>query len=445
MAMSSPADRGQWGSRLGFILAAVGSAVGLGNMWRFPYQMAEAGGAAFLVLYIGMVMLIGLPILLAEFVVGRGSRQSPIQALVHLGGKSWRPLGILFVVAGFVILAYYAVIAGWTIRYVGTYVIAGGVADPSATFDAFATGGWAVAMQVLFMAVTIAVVLGGVEAGIERAALVLMPLLFAIVIGLAIYAAFLDGAAEGYAYYLQTDFSEIMSLGVLSSAAGQAFFSLSLGMGAMLTFASYLTRKENLSREAAVIAAADFGVAFIAGLMVFPLIFALGLQGSVGESTVGALFITLPQAFEGMGAGGQIVGILFFAALLVGALTSAVSLLEVVASSAIDSLGWSRKKAALITGTAITALGIPCAIDLRFLEIFDQIAGTVLLVVGALFIAVFVGWKMKDPIQEASLGAKRYWWFDSWIVLLRYVVPVLLTFVLVYALIEAFTAISGLF
>jgi neurotransmitter:Na+ symporter, NSS family len=414
-------------------------------MWRFPYQMAEAGGAAFLVLYIGMVMLVGLPILLAEFVVGRGSRQSPIQALVHFGGRNWRPLGILFVAAGFIILAYYAVIAGWVIRYVGTYMFAGGITDPGVAFDTYATGGWAVLMQVVFMAITIAVVLGGVEAGIERAALVLMPLLFAIVVGLAIYAAFLDGAAQGYAYYLQTDFSEIMSLGVLSSAAGQAFFSLSLGMGAMLTFASYLTRRENLPREAAVIATADFAVAFIAGLMVFPLIFALGLQNSVGESTVGALFITLPQAFSGMGSAGQIVGILFFAALLVGALTSAVSLLEVVASSAIDTLGWNRKKAALITGTAITVLGIPCAIDLRFLEIFDQIAGTVLLVIGALFIAVFVGWKMKDPIAEAAAGASDYWWFGAWRSLLRYVVPFVLVFVLVYAVIGAFRSIAGLF
>lgn len=414
-------------------------------MWRFPYQMAEAGGAAFLVLYIGMVMLIGLPILLAEMVVGRGSRQSPIQALAHFGGKNWKPLGVLFVIAGFVILAYYAVIAGWVVRYVGVYIFAGGVAEPGATFEAYATGGWAVALQIIFMLVTIAVVLGGVEAGIERAALILMPLLFVIVVGLAVYAAFLDGAAQGYAYYLQTDFSEIMSWGVLSSAAGQAFFSLSLGMGAMLTFASYLTRKQNLPREAAVIATADFGVAFVAGLMVFPLIFALGLQGDVGESTVGALFITLPQAFTGMGTAGQVVGILFFGALLVGALTSAVSLLEVVASSAIDTLGWTRQKAALITGGAITLVGIPCALDLRFLTLFDEIAGNVLLVVGALFIAIFVGWRMKEPIAEAAAGASAYWWFPTWRNLLKYVVPPILIFVLFYSIVQAWNEIVGLF
>lgn len=444
--MAAPSERGQWGSRLGFILAAVGSAVGLGNMWRFPYQMAEAGGAAFLILYIVLMVLIGLPIMLAEFGVGRGAKRSPVEALAHFGGPAWKPLGLLFVVAGFLILAYYGVIAGWVLRYTGAYVLTGVIEAPSDTFGAWSTGSWAVGLQILFMLITIGIVMGGVQKGIERAALILMPLLFLIVAGLAVYAATLDGASAGYAYYFQTDFGDLLDLNVLASAAGQAFFSLSLGMGAMLTYASYLQKDDDLPQESAIIGGADFLVAFVAGLMIFPLIFALGLQDAVGESTVGALFITLPQAFSQMGdVAGRIVGFLFFSALLVGALTSAVSLLEVVASSAIDSLGWTRRKATLILGAAITAIGVPCAIDLRFLEIFDQLAGEVFLVIGALFIAIFVGWRMPNAVQEISKGSAFKGLLPPWHVLLKFIVPPVLVLVLIYQVIQAWTAISGLF
>lgn len=441
-----PADRGQWGSRLGFILAAVGSAVGLGNMWRFPYQMAEAGGAAFLILYIFLMFLIGLPIMLAEFSVGRGAKRSPIAALAHFGGPKWKPLGLLFVVTGFMILAYYGVIAGWVLRYTGAFLVTGVVNDPGGTFEAYATGPWAIGMQIAFMAITIGIVYGGVQKGIERAALVLMPLLFAIVAGLAVYAATLDGAGAGYAYYFQTDFSEILDFGVLTSAAGQAFFSLSLGMGAMLTFASYLKRDDDLPQQSGIIAGADFMVAFVAGLMIFPLIFALGLQDQVGESTVGALFITLPQAFANMGdVAGRIVGFLFFAALLVGALTSAISLLEVVTSTAIDSLGWTRAKATLIMGAGITLIGVPCAISLDFLTLYDEIAGELFLVIGALGIAIFVGWIMPNAEAEAAKGSAFGWSIPPWRMLLKFVVPPVILIVLIYQAISTFNVISGMF
>lgn len=444
MASPTGAERGQWSSNLGFVLAAVGSAVGLGNMWRFPYQMAEAGGAAFLILYIVFVVLIGLPIMLAEFSVGRGSKQSPVQALEHFGGKNWRLLGVLFVISGFIILAYYGVIAGWVVRYTGSYLL-GGIETPAATFEAYATGPWAVVLQVIFMIVTVGIVLAGVDAGIERAAILLMPLLFLIVIGLALYAAFLEGAGAGYAYYFQPDFGELWSPAVLSDAAGQAFFSLSLGMGAMLTYSSYLSKDDNLPRESMIIASADFMVAFVAGLMIFPLVFALGLSGEVGESTVGALFITLPEAFGQMGTAGPFVGFLFFAALLVGALTSAISLLEVVSSTAIDTLGWTRKKAALVAGAAITIVGVPCAVDLRLLTIYDQIAGTVFLAVGALLISVFVGWRMDDPIAEIKKGTTMTSWLPTWHALIRYLIPIILLFVLAYSVQDAYTEIAGLF
>ena len=302
--------------------------------------------------------------------------------------------------------------------------------------------GW---VALVFMAGTIAVVAGGVKSGIERTAMVLMPTLFVIVCGLAVYAATLEGGGAGYSYYLSTDFSQILSMDVLSVAAGQAFFSLSLGMGAMLTFGSYLGRDSHLPNESAIIAGADVGIAFLAGLVVFPMIFALGLADKVGGSTVGALFITLPQAFAEMGAIGRVVGLLFFASLVVGALTSAISLLEVVVSTAIDSLGWSRRNAALVTGTAITLLGIPAAWSLDVLDVMDQVANNLFLLGGGLALSAFVGWVMVDPIREAKVGAEGVGWFFLWRTLLRFVVPLTLLFVLYDAVPKTLKAVAGLF
>ena len=241
--------RENWSSPLGFTLAAVGSAVGLGNMWRFSYMTAENGGAAFVVLYVAMTLLVGLPVMLAELTVGRSARRSPIQALVYFGGSAWKPLGVLCVTAGVFILAYYSVIAGWTVRYAVEAAAIGFAEDSGRHFESIATGTPAVLWHVAFLAVTATVVAGGIRAGIERASMILMPLLAVLVIGLAIYAATLEGAGAGYAYYLQTDFREIVSFDVLKDAASQAFFSLSLGMGAMLTYASYLSREHHLPDE----------------------------------------------------------------------------------------------------------------------------------------------------------------------------------------------------
>ncbi len=427
-------QREHWSSRAGFVLAAVGSAVGLGNMWRFSYLTAENGGAAFLLLYVVMTLGIGLPVMLAELTLGRGSGRSPIAALRHYGGRGWSVVGMLGVLAGFLILAYYGVIAGWTVRYAIETLVLGAPADAGAHFEAISTGAPAIAWHLGFMAVTVGVVLGGVNRGIERLSVVLMPLLFALVLGLALYAATLEGSSRGYGYYLSTEFGPLLDPDVWKEAAGQAFFSLSLGMGAMLTYASYLSRDAHLPNESLTIAGADFAVAFVAGLVVFPLLYALGLQEAVGGSTVGALFITLPEAFAQMGGAGRVVGVLFFSALVVGALTSAISLLEVVVASAIDLLGWSRPAAALVGGGAIAALGIPAALDLAVLGLMDQIAGNVLLVLGGLLMAFFVGWVMEDPVGEVSAGAEGVRWFFLWRILLRFLVPTVLAGVLVFSL-----------
>src|SRR5690606_3321683 len=262
--------REMWKTRLGFVLAAVGSAVGLGNMWRFPYITAEYGGAAFVVLYIAMTLAVGIPVMLAEFTIGRGTRKSSISALRLAGGKGWVPLGFLFVLTGFLILSFYSVIAGWVTRYALAGIFGGFPEDTGAYFDLIASGTPAMGFHLFVMAVTIAIVMGGVEKGIERASVIMIPALFFIVLGLAVWAATLSGSGAGYAFYLTPSFSDLFNANTLAAAASQAFFSLSLGMGAMLTFSSYLSRKESLPREASVIAFSDFSVAFLAGLVVFP-------------------------------------------------------------------------------------------------------------------------------------------------------------------------------
>ncbi len=439
------APREQWTSRRGFVLAAVGSAVGLGNMWRFSYLTAENGGAAFVMLYVAFTLLVGLPVMLAELVIGRGAARSPIQALAHFGGPRWKALGFVFVATGFLILSYYGVIAGWTLRYAGSALLGGYDGDSLARFEAIREGWGAFCFHVLFMAFTVFIVMGGVKAGIQRAAGLMMPALFVLVCGIALYAATLEGSGPGYTYYLETDFAEVISRDVVSAAAGQAFFSLSLGMGAMMTYASYLSREHHLPKESIVIAGADFLVAFVAGLMVFPLIFAFGLSDEVGASTLGALFVTLPKAFASMGAAGRVVGLCFFVALAVGALTSAISLLEVVVASSMDGLGWSRARAAVIMGLAITLLGVPSAWNIGVLDVMDQVASNIFLVGGAFALSVFAGWVMKDPMREVRQGAAGVRWFFLWRWLLRLVVPTVLLFVLWGSVPKTLRAVAGLF
>lgn len=449
MANSSD-SREQWQSRWGFLLAAVGSAVGLGNMWRFSYLAAEKGGAGFVGLYLIFTLLLGLPVMMAELTIGRGARRGPISALAHYaagrpGGAAWRWLGAVFVAAGFLILSYYGVIGGWTLRYAFEAFTIGFPADAGAHFEAISEGHMSLLMQILFMALTIAVVSGGIGAGIERVARIAMPSLFFIMIGIVLYAATLDGASAGYAYYLNFDLEKALKVDVVVAAAGQAFFSLSLGMGAILTFASYLPKDSNLARESVVISFTDFGVAFFAGLMVFPLIFALGMQDDISGGTIGALFVALPKAFASMGAVGRIVGGAFFVALVVGALTSAISLLEVIVSAAMDAFDWERRRAALLGGAAVTLAGVWSAYDIAILDLADSVATNLFLVGGGLGIAIFVGWVMEDPVGEAAAGARRSVVHDIWRLLLRFVVPLALIFILYHSLPETFAKVSAVF
>lgn len=425
--------REMWGTRFGFLMAAVGSAVGLGNMWRFPYSTAEYGGAAFVLLYLIITFLVGVPIMIAEFGLGRSARLSPIGALRHAGGSAWAPAGYLFVAAGFLILAYYSVIAGWVSRYALEAILTPWPADAGAYFNEVSGSTSAVFYHLGFMALTLLIVAGGVKAGIERVSSIAMPILALLLVGIAIWATTLMGAGEGYRYYLTPNFEELLSLDTLAAASAQAFFSLSLGMGAMLTFASYLSRQSNLPREATVVALSDFGIAFLAGLVVFPVIFAIGLQGAVSESTVGALFIAIPGAFVAMGATGRVVGILFFVALFIGAITSAISLLEVVVSSVIDEWKFDRRKASIIAGIIIALIGILPARDLSVLNAMDRVAAEIFLPLGGLLLALLVGWgpagRGLDAFAEGASARTRYL-LRAWRWTLRIAVPPLLVVVL---------------
>jgi NSS family neurotransmitter:Na+ symporter len=441
-------QREVFGTKAGFILAAAGSAVGLGNMWRFSYQASEGGGAAFVLIYIGLTLTLGLPLLLAEFSLGRKAQLGPIGALRAAAGEHWSKLGYVFTLAGLLILAYYSVIAGWTLRYALESLTTGFPQDAGAHFGAIATGPAAIGFHLAFMLATVLIVMGGVRAGIERAALVLMPMLFLLIVGLAIWATGLPDSAGGYAKYLRPDLAELTNPSVWRAAAAQSFFSLSLGMGCMLTFASYLSREGNLPEAGTIVAFTDFSVAFIAGLVVFPVIFSFGLQSAVGASTVGALFIALPTAFEAMGSLGRVVGFAFFVALAVGAITSAISLLEVVITWLMDEWQITRRRAALGSGLFIAALGILPALDTDTLGIMDKIAGELLLVFGSLMIAILVGWRVRSSmLEELRLGATPRWQAitPALLSVLRWFVPPVVGIVLIYSAIETYSALRDYF
>lgn len=444
-ATNNGGGRELFGTRLGFVLAAVGSAVGLGNMWRFPYQTAEGGGAAFVVIYLVMTFVIGVPAMLAEFAIGRRTRTSAVGAMRQIGGRRWVPVGYLLVLTSLFIVAFLSVITGWTIRYGLGALMTGFPDDPGTYFAAVSTGLPAVGFHFISMAATTAIVMAGVRQGIERMGLVLMPVLFILVIGLAVWAATLSGTGAGYAFYLRPSLDDLLNPSVFAGAASQAFLSISVGMGIMITYASYMSRRENLNREAVVIALSDFLVAFIGGLIVFPVIFALGLEGQVSESTVGALFISLPGAFLQMGVMGRVVGFAFFGALTVAAITSAVSLLEVITATLIDEFGWQRKRAAVVAGAGAAAVGLVPALSLDALAAIDQIAGQVMVVTGVLAMGVLVGWVMRSPDAEWLDGASPL--FRRVVPLakgiIRYVMPPLMLLILILVIRDTVAMFAG--
>ena len=435
-------DRGTWGSQFGFVLAAAGSAVGLGNIWGFPTKVGQNGGGAFVLVYLACVIFICLPILIAELAIGRRTSSDPVGAYSKLRpGTRWWMAGGLGVAAGFGVLSFYSVIAGWALAYIWFTAIGTVSSDAleSAAFFTEFTGRAPINLLLTFvmLASTAGVLLGGIRSGIERVSKLLMPVLALLLIILAIRAVTLPGAAEGLAYYLKPDFSKALNFGTLNAALGQAFFSLSLGLGTMLVYGSYLTKREGIARAAIMVVAVDTSLALLAGFMIFPSGFSIpGFDPSA--TGPGLIFIVLPQLFATL-PGGQFFGATFFILLTVAALTSAISLLEVPVAHLIDSHGWKRTRAVLIVMIATFALAIPSAlangasdffthlpvIGLDFLTVMITVWNDFALPMGGLFTAVFVGyvWRIDNALEE--LLAEQAWFpgRQLWGMLIRYACP----------------------
>ncbi|MFA9560581.1 sodium-dependent transporter [Evansella sp. AB-rgal1] len=441
-------NREQWGSRLGFILAAMGSAVGLGNIWRFSYVTGENGGAAFLLVYILCILLIGIPILMAEFTIGRRAQSDAVGAFEKLApGKPWVAAGYMGVASAFIILSFYAVVAGWAVYYFVQYVLGNLSAPPEDGYAGFFVGFISnstqpLFWQFLFMVLTVGIVFVGVKKGIEKANKILMPLLAILVIILAVYSLSLDGASEGVAFLFSPDWSKLLDPEVYLAALGQAFFSLSLGMGALITYGSYLKKEHKLPGAAVGVAGLDTIFAIIAGLMIFPAVFAFGVAPDEGA---GLAFIILPEIFGDM-ALGQLYGILFFFLLSAAALSSAVSLLEVAVAFFIRKFDWSRKKASIIIGGIIFLLGIPASLGngvwshISFfgqpdiIDSMDFIASKIFLPLGGMIIALFIGWgwKKADALEHSDFGDTTLG--NLWLFVLKFVAPVLIVIVFVAGL-----------
>ena len=435
--MQANSSRGNWSGAAGFILAAIGSAVGLGNVWRFPYITGQYGGAAFIVLYIACVLAVGVPIMLAELLIGRKTQRNPVGAFRNLrAGSRWVVTGWLCVVSGFVILSYYAVVGGWVLRYVYLSLINGFAGkSPEEVGALFISLESNPALQifwhVIFMLLAIVIVSGGVSRGIELGNKIMMPLLFALLAGLLVYALQTSGAAAGVGFLLVPEWHKLSPVAVLE-ALGQALFSLSLGMGAMITYGSYLFRQTNVVRSAFFVALADTLVAILAGFVIFPLVFTFGLEASAGP---GLIFRTLPIAFGQLPAG-YVVALAFFVLLGFAALTSAISLLEVVCGYFIDEQGWARKKATWTLGGIIFLFGIPSALDQQFLGFMDGLATNYLLPIGALLIALFTGWVLtynerRKEFSPAEMSAAP---FMGWSFLIRFLSPVAVILIFLHQL-----------
>jgi NSS family neurotransmitter:Na+ symporter len=435
--MSAPAEtnqRGYWGSGLGFVLAVVGSVIGLGNIWRFPTEAGQNGGGAFVLVYVIATFLIGVPVMLAELALGRKTQRNPVGAYRSLApGSGWGLAGGLGVLTGLIILSYYSVVAGWTLKYVWV-AVSGSLhgATPEAigaTFNGFIQDPVAVLIcHLLFMLLTIRIVMGGIQGGIERAAKILMPVLFGLLLLLVARSLTLPGASEGLRFYLKPDFGKL-DVVVILKAVSQAFFSLSLGMGAIITYGSYLSPKQDLVSSALYVSFFDFFIAFLAGLAIFPALFSVpGLSPDVGP---GLIFVVLPNIFNAIPLG-NFFGAAFFILLGIAALTSAISMLEVVVAFTIDEFGWTRRRAAIGAGSVIFLLGIPSALGNGAVVFFsgtldfaNQYFGGMALVVGALLVSLFVGWKwgIGNAVEELERGRGTFRLGTVWGFLIRFVCP----------------------
>ncbi len=436
-------------SKFGIIAAAAGSAVGLGNIWRFPYVAGENGGGAFLIIYVIFVTLIGVPAMLSELIIGRRSKSNAVGSFRKLRpGSPWYLVGVMGVLTGFLIFAFYSTVAGWTLHYTYLAIIDafhGLSGDQLAeTFEKFHTSALLpVFWQIIFLILTAAIVIAGIEKGIERYTKILMPILFLILLILVIRAVTLPGAGKGLAFLFKPDFTKVTAKTILE-AMGQAFFSLSLGMGVLITYGSYIQKRENLTDVAGEVAFFDTLVAILAGVAIFPAVFAFGLKPEVGP---GLAFLTLPGIFQQM-PGGYFFAIIFFLLLVVAALTSSISLLEVTVAFLTEEFHLSRKAATIWSSLVVAILGIAATLSFGVLKDFkiwgstifdflDNLTANILLPLGGLFIVIFVGWVMNTRETKAEItneNAMKGRLYGVFLFLIRFVVPVAIALVFLYSI-----------
>ncbi len=450
MAERRKSIHGEWSSRMAFVLAATGSAVGLGNIWKFPYITGQNGGGAFVLVYLVCIAAIGIPIMMAEVLIGRRGRQSPINTMHTLAVEEgrhpmWRYLGWAGVLTGFLILSFYSVVAGWAMAYVpraasGLFTGATPEQVGKVFSDLIGDPERLLAWHTLFMGLTMMVVARGVRGGLERAVQILMPTLFLLLIVLLGYSISTAEFTAGVKFMFVADFSKLTPEGVLI-AIGHAFFTLSLGMGAIMVYGSYLPKGTSIAKTTITIAAADTLVALVAGLIIFPIVFANGLEVSEGP---GLVFVTLPIAFGQMW-GGVFFGTLFFILLSFAAWTSAISLIEPAVAWLVENRGMSRVRATVWAGGVTWVLGLASLLSLNawkdvkiikwgILDFVDKLTANVMLPLGGLAIAIFAVWQMSRAATEEELALENIAVYRLWRFVMRYVIPPAIVLVFLYAI-----------
>lgn len=439
----STSVHGTWTKRWTFILAASGSAVGLGNIWKFPYITGENGGSAFVLIYLVCILAIGIPIMIAETMLGRRGRKSPIYTMQDMVAASdassiWHIVGIMGTVAGVLILSYYSVIAGWALAYIpkvgggefsgATGALANSIFGGEQGF--LSNYNSLIFWHSLFVIITVYVVAQGIEAGLERAVRFLMPALIILLLILLIYSAMEGAFAKGAAFLFTFDVSKLSWNSALA-ALGHAFFTLSIGMGSIMAYGAYMPKQDSIGKTISVIAVLDTGIALIAGLVIFPLVFAHGLEPSAGP---GLMFISLPLAFGNI-TGGQLFGTLFFTLVAFAAWTSAISLIEPGVAWLIERFGLTRRRAALTLGGSAWILGLGSVFSFNIWQNYklmgmftvfdglDFLTSNIMLPMGGLLIALFVGWIMKPEMVNEELRMEPLWLQSAWWITLRYVAP----------------------
>ncbi len=437
MAKFDFSNRDSFSSKFGIIAAAAGSAIGLGNIWRFPYVVGENGGGAFLLIYLFFVAIIGIPVMLSEFVIGRGAQRNPVGAFKKLApGKPWYLVGLMGVGAAFMILAFYTVVAGWTLEYIYQSIVNGfngkSPDEIGVMFDEFRLTWRPIFWFLIFMLFSAGIVIMGVRNGIERYTKILMPILLVILIIISIRSITLPGAKEGLYFLFKPDFSKISAKTILE-ALGQAFFSLSIGMGTLITYGSYISKKDNLSSTAISVTIADTFIAILAGVAIFPAVFAFGISPASEE---GLVYKTLPIIFQKM-PGGYVFSLMFFLLLGVAALTSTISVLEVIVAYFSEELNITRKQATWLGTTSVAVLGVLASYFSGVFKVLNFTSASILLPLGGLLIVLFIGWyfgtkRTKDEITNQGTLKVRF--FPIYMMLVKFIAPIAIAAVFLYGL-----------